>query len=70
LIWASFAAVILAVVLSFLMMREVLAPLTRMTAISGQIAAGEFSVRVPATTQDEVGQLARAFNRMAESLEK
>ena len=70
LIWASLAAVILAIVLSFVMMRKVLAPLTRMTAISGQIAAGDFSVRVPATTQDEVGQLARAFNRMAESLEK
>ena len=70
LIWASLAAAILAIVLSFVMMRKVLTPLTRMTAISGQIAAGDFTVRVPASTQDEVGQLARAFNRMAESLEK
>ncbi len=70
LIWASLAAAILAIVLSFVMMRKVLTPLTRMTAISGKIAAGDFSVRVPADTRDEVGQLARAFNRMAESLEK
>jgi signal transduction histidine kinase len=70
LIWASLAAAILAIVLSFLMMRRVLAPLTRMTAISAQIAAGDFSVRVPARSPDEVGLLARAFNRMAESLEK
>lgn len=70
LIWASLAATILAIVLSFVMMRKVLTPLTRMTAISAQIAAGDFRVRVPASTQDEVGQLARAFNRMAESLEK
>jgi signal transduction histidine kinase len=70
LIWASLAAAILAIVLSFGRMRKVLAPLTRMTAISGHIAAGDFTVRVPASTQDEVGQLARAFNRMAESLEK
>jgi signal transduction histidine kinase len=70
LIWASLAATILAIVLSFVMMRKVLAPLTRMTATSAQIAAGDFSVRVPAGTEDEVGQLARAFNRMAESLEK
>ncbi|MGE5257470.1 MAG: sensor histidine kinase [Hyphomicrobiales bacterium] len=70
LIWASLAAVILAAVLSFLMMRRVLGPLTRMTATTRQIAAGNFNARVPAATQDEVGQLARAFNRMAESLEK
>lgn len=70
LIWASLAAVVLAAVLSFVMMRKVLGPLTRMTATTRQIAAGDFTVRVPAGTEDEVGQLARAFNRMAESLEK
>jgi len=70
LIWASLAAAILAIVLSFVMMRRVLTPLTRMTAISERIAAGDFTVRVPASTRDEVGQLARAFNHMATSLEK
>lgn len=70
LIWASLAAVILAVVLSFVMMRRVLAPLIRMTVISREIAAGNFTVKVPVVTRDEVGQLAGAFNRMAESLEK
>jgi signal transduction histidine kinase len=70
LLWASLGAVALAVVLSFVMMRRVLAPLTRMTGITREIAAGNFSVRVPTVTSDEVGQLASAFNRMAESLEK
>jgi signal transduction histidine kinase len=70
LIWASLGAVVLSVVLSFVMMRRVLAPLTRMTAITKDIAAGNFAVRVPTITQDEVGQLARAFNQMAESLDK
>ena len=70
LIWACLAAIILAVVLSFLMMRRVLAPLTKMTATSREIAAGNFSVRVMADTDDEVGQLAKAFNRMTEGLEK
>ncbi|MFC1814432.1 sensor histidine kinase [Thermodesulfobacteriota bacterium] len=70
LLWACFAAVIVAVVLSFAMMRRVLAPLTRMTVITREIAAGNFAARVPANTADEVGQLAIAFNRMAESLEK
>jgi two-component system, OmpR family, sensor histidine kinase BaeS len=60
----------LAVVLSYAINRRILKPLTRMTAITEEIAAGEFSARVPMATTDEVGQLARAFNRMAENLEK
>lgn len=63
-------AVTLAVVLSFVLMRRVLAPLSRMSVITHEIAAGNFSARVPTGTQDEVGQLARAFNRMAAGLEE
>ena len=70
LIWAFAGAIGLAVGLSFAMYRRILGPLTRMTAITREIAAGDFSARVPVTTADEVGQLARAFNRMAENLEK
>ena len=70
LIWASLGAVVLSVVLSFLMMRKVLAPLTRMTAITKEIAFGNFAVRVPTYSEDEVGQLARAFNQMAASLDQ
>jgi methyl-accepting chemotaxis protein len=42
LLWVSLAAVILSVILSYLMMRRVLAPLTQMNAITGEIAAGNF----------------------------
>ena len=70
LIWACMAALFLAVLLSFIMMRRVLAPLSRMTNTTRDIAAGDFSSRVPTVTQDEVGQLAIAFNQMAASLEK
>jgi two-component system, OmpR family, sensor histidine kinase BaeS len=70
LLWAFVGAVTLAVVLSFVLMRRVLAPLSRMSVITREIAAGNFSARVPTGTQDEVGQLARAFNRMAAGLEE
>jgi signal transduction histidine kinase len=70
LIWACLAALVLAVVLSFFMIQRVLAPLRRMTHITQEIAAGKFSARVPAESRDEVGRLAQAFNRMAESLKK
>jgi signal transduction histidine kinase len=70
LVWACLAAVVLAALLSFWMLRRALTPLTRMTVTTEEIAAGNFSSRVPAASNDEVGQLARAFNHMAESLEK
>ncbi|MDP2645395.1 MAG: ATP-binding protein [Desulfobacterales bacterium] len=60
LIRASLAAAVITVVLSFLMMRRVLKPLTRMTEKTREIASGNFAVRVSAHTDDEIGQLARA----------
>jgi len=68
LLWASLGAIALAVAFSFLLMKRVLGPLTRMTEITGKIASGDYSVRVPFTSTDEVGQLAASFNRMTESL--
>ena len=70
LIWALGGAIILAVILSYAINRRILDPLTRMNAVTEEIAAGQFAARGPVTTADEVGQLARAFNRMAENLEK
>jgi len=43
-------------------------PLERMTAAAGRMAAMDYSVRVPAGARDEVGELGRALNAMAESL--
>ena len=44
-------------------------PLREMTAAARRMARGDYSGRVTATSNDEVGELARAFNRMAEDLE-
>lgn len=70
LIWASLGALVLAVAFSFLLMQRTLKPLTQMTEITRKIASGEYSANVPVKSQDEVGQLALAFNRMADSLQK
>lgn len=70
LIRASLLATALAVLLNFVLLRRILSPLTRMTQSTSEIAAGDFSSRVPDGGADEVGQLAMAFNRMAESLEQ
>lgn len=68
--WSLAGAVTLAVVLSYVLNRRILGPLTRMGHVTEAIAAGELTARVAVATEDEVGQLARAFNRMAENLEK
>jgi serine phosphatase RsbU (regulator of sigma subunit) len=44
--------------------------LSRLNEGVRRIAAGDFAARVPVTTQDEIGKLARAFNQMAEDVEK
>lgn len=43
-------------------------PLRRMTEVSRAMARGDYSGRVRTAATDEVGQLAAAFNRMAEDL--
>ncbi len=70
LIQASIVATAIAVLLSFLLTRTVLRPLSQMTEISQRVAAGDYSARVEVTSKDEVGRLGLAFNRMADSLEK
>lgn len=70
LIWASLAALGLAIILSYLLTRRVLRPLSQMTAITKEVAAGKFSLRAEVITNDEVGELGLAFNSMADSLEQ
>jgi len=43
-------------------------PLRQMTAAARVMARGDYSVRVRATSRDEVGQLATAYNQMAADL--
>jgi signal transduction histidine kinase len=69
LVWSSIAAIVLAVALGFLLVKRALGPLTQMTGVASRISLGDYSGRVPIITRDEVGQLAEAFNGMAESLQ-
>ncbi len=69
LIWATLAALLLALTLNFLMMKRILGPLTLMADITRKIASGDYSSRAPIESRDEVGKLGTAFNRMAESLQ-
>ncbi len=68
LLWASLVALFIAFIINYMLTSRVLRPLSQMSAITRQVAAGNYSHRVAVTTQDEVGQLGIAFNQMADSL--
>ena len=67
---AGLAAVVVAILLSIFLLRQMTRPLRRLDAATRRIAKGEFSERVGIQTSDEIGRLARSFNEMAESLEQ
>ena len=50
--------------------RGVVRPIVKVAEATGQLAAGDLSTRVPAHSEDEIGDLARGFNSMADSLER
>jgi len=62
-------AIVLALVVTQLLARGMTSPLREMTAAAREMARGRYDVRVTATSHDEVGELAHAFNTMAADLE-
>jgi two-component system sensor histidine kinase BaeS len=48
--------------------RRILAPVEALTAAVRRMEAGDLSQRVEVTSRDEIGELARAFNAMADGL--
>jgi len=65
-------AIVLAGVLSFVVMfflnYRMVRPLRMMASAAKAFGTGDFSQRVPVTSDDEIGQLSAAFNSMAVSL--
>jgi signal transduction histidine kinase len=54
--------------LTWLLSRRIVGPIEALTTAAGRMERGDLSVRVPVTSQDEVGKLAHAFNAMSDSL--
>jgi signal transduction histidine kinase len=64
----SVAVGLLALVLGSLLFRQITAPLQALSRSARAIAEGDLAQRVTVRSEDEIGQVARSFNRMAESL--
>nr|WP_113867884.1 two-component system sensor histidine kinase BaeS [Brenneria salicis]NMN90937.1 two-component system sensor histidine kinase BaeS [Brenneria salicis ATCC 15712 = DSM 30166]RBP60531.1 two-component system sensor histidine kinase BaeS [Brenneria salicis ATCC 15712 = DSM 30166]RLM30138.1 two-component system sensor histidine kinase BaeA [Brenneria salicis ATCC 15712 = DSM 30166] len=61
---------LLAIIVTWLTSRGLLAPAKRLVNGIHRLAAGDFSARVSAASHDELGRLAQDFNQLAGALEK
>ena len=70
LLWAGLAAGAGGVVLVTMTSSSALAPVRSLTRAARRLGGGDLAQRVESERKDEVGQLARTFNSMAEGLER
>ena len=70
LIWALLTAAVVAVIVSLVLSRNIVAPVRAMMVASKRIAEGKYSDRIKVAGSDEISELADHFNQMAEKLEQ
>lgn len=66
--WALLFSLAAALVTTALVAAHVTRSLRRLSVATAQLADGAFTEPLPVTSRDEIGDLARSFNRMAERL--
>ena len=64
---AATATLLVALALGFFFAQRFTRPLDAMTAVAESMAAGDYDHVLPVTSRDEIGKLAHALNRLAES---
>jgi len=70
LILAALGVVLLAAIVSLPLASRLVRPIRATAAATRDLASGKYSIRLPISSSDELGQLARDFNAMALTLEK
>jgi two-component system sensor histidine kinase BaeS len=67
--WRTAAlTLVVAAIVAVILARNMVAPLKRLADTTHQLAAGNFHVRVPVESNDEMGRLGEDFNRLARAL--
>lgn len=66
---AILTSVVLAALASWLLTRRITRPLSETRDAAIRVASGDYAATVPVTSGDELGEVARAFNYMAEEIE-
>ncbi|MCE2462967.1 MAG: HAMP domain-containing protein [Dehalococcoidia bacterium] len=67
-IWSGILAGGVALILTLFLSRRILAPVESLSRAARALAGGDFSRRVEARSKDEVSELGRTFNTMADEL--
>ncbi len=70
LLLGGLVAALVAVAIGLVLARRATAPARALTRAAGALASGDRSQRVAATAGDEFGQMGRAFNQMADRIER
>ncbi|MEX2104335.1 MAG: ATP-binding protein [Bacilli bacterium] len=68
-LYAAFTGIMLATIFAFFLSSRVTKPLIQMKKASDRMIKGEFNTKVDIRTNDEIGDLAFSFNRMAAQLD-
>lgn len=66
----SFLVVLITTFVSFLLANSIVKPIKELTAVANKMADGQYKVRSEIDTDDELGQLSRTLNKMAEEILK
>lgn len=66
---AILTSVVLAGLASYLLTRQITRPLSETRDAAIRVASGDYAATVPVTSNDELGEVARSFNYMAEEIE-
>jgi signal transduction histidine kinase/ActR/RegA family two-component response regulator len=68
--WLGGVALVLVAIATWLVSTRTIRPIRNLTTAAGQLAAGDWSLRVPENRSDELGLLAKSFNKMVVELER
>ena len=66
----GFALIFLIALITWLVVRQVVRPVRQAASVAKQFTQGEFDLRLPIDSKDELATLAISFNDMAESIEQ
>lgn len=69
-LYTAAGTTLLALILGILLSRTLTRPIRELTAATHAVSEGNLSLQVPVRSRDEMGELARSFNKMSAALER
>ncbi|WP_231584203.1 methyl-accepting chemotaxis protein [Domibacillus indicus] len=69
LLWTGIVLLVLVSTITLFIVSKIVKPLRSLERSAFQLAEGDLTVQVPVTTNDEVGHLGTAFNKMTENMQ-